>query len=113
MLHERGGGIAPGEQTRSSRLIADAPKNREISMKLAQLMLAGAMLATVPSIALAQQSQTGTVRILTRLDAPIAIRQTQDGTVGANGGGAMEQQFAASASLLDSVHAGDRVTFTT
>jgi Cu/Ag efflux protein CusF len=82
-------------------------------MKLAKLILAGAVFATVPSIALAQQSQTGTVRVINRLDGTIAIRQTQDGTVGANGGGAMEQQFAASASLLDSVHAGDRVTFTT
>jgi copper binding protein CusF len=81
-------------------------------MKLAKLILAGAVLASVPSIALAQQSQTGTVRVINRLDGTIAIRQTQDGTVGASGGGVTEQQFAASASLLDSVHAGDRVSFT-
>jgi hypothetical protein len=81
-------------------------------MKLAKLILAGAVFASVPAIALAQQSQTGTVRVINRLDGTIAIRQTQDGTVGANGG-ATEQQFAASASVLDSVHAGDRVTFTT
>jgi hypothetical protein len=101
-----------GEQTRLLLFIADAPKNREISMKLAKLILAGAMLATVPSIILAQQSQTGTVSIINRLDGTIAIRQTPSGTVGANGGGATEQQFAASASLLDSVHAGDRIAFT-
>ena len=81
-------------------------------MKLAKLILAGAMLATVPSIALAQQSQTGTVSIINRLDGTIAIKETPNGTVGASGGGATEQQFAASAALLDSVHAGDRVTFT-
>ena len=81
-------------------------------MKLAKLLLAGVMLATVPSIALAQQSSTGTISAINRLSGSIAIRQTQDGTVGASSGGATEQQFAASAALLDSVHAGDRVNFT-
>ena len=81
-------------------------------MKLAKLILAGAMLATVPSIALAQQSQTGTVRMINRLDGTIVIKQTPGGTVGASGGGATEQAFAASAAMLDSVHAGDPVTFT-
>lgn len=81
-------------------------------MKLAKLILAGAMLATVPSITLAQQSQTGTVSIINRLTGTVAIKQTPAGTVGASGGGATEQQFEASAALLDSVHAGDRVTFT-
>src|SRR5579871_3060032 len=89
------------EQTRSSRLIADAPATRETPMKLAKLILAGAMLATVPSIALAQQSQTGTVSIINRLDGTIAIKETPNGTVGASGGGVTEQQFAASAALLD------------
>ena len=81
-------------------------------MKLAKMMMAGVMLATVPSIALAQQSLTGTISAINRLSGTIVIRQTQDGTVGASGGGAMEQQFAVSAALLDSVHAGDRVNFT-
>jgi Copper binding periplasmic protein CusF len=81
-------------------------------MKLAKLMLAGAMLAAVPSITLAQQPLTGTVAMINRLDGTIAIKQTQGGTVGGSGGGATEQQFGASASLLDSVHAGDRVSFT-
>jgi Cu/Ag efflux protein CusF len=81
-------------------------------MKLAKLILAGAMLATVPSIALAQESSTGTVRMINRLSGTIAIQQTQNGTVGAGGGGATEQQFNAPAAILDSVHAGDRVTFT-
>jgi hypothetical protein len=81
-------------------------------MKLAKLMLAGAMLATAPSIALAQQSLTGTISMINRLSGTIAIRQTQSGTVGASNGGATEQQFAASTDLLDSVHAGDSVKFT-
>ena len=81
-------------------------------MKLAKMMLAGAMLAAFPSITLAQQSLTGTVSMINRLSGTIAIRQTQSGTVGASNGGATEQQFAASADVLDSVHAGDSVKFT-
>jgi copper binding protein CusF len=81
-------------------------------MKLAKLILAGVMLATVPSMALAQQSSEGMITMINRLDSTIAIKQVQEGTVGASGGGAIEQQFAASADMLDSVHAGDRVKFT-
>jgi hypothetical protein len=87
-------------------------KNREISMNLARLMLAGAMLAAVPSISLAQQSLNGTITRIDRLNGTIAIRQAQSGTVGANGGGATEQQFKAPAAMLDAVHAGDRIAFT-
>jgi len=79
-------------------------------MKLAKLIVAGAMLAAIPSIALAQDSSTGTIRMINRLSGTIAIQQTQKGTVGESG--AAEQQFNASAAQLDSVHAGDRVTFT-
>ena len=82
-------------------------------MKLAKLIVAGAMLAAAPSIALVQDSSTGTIKMINRLSGTIAIQQTPNGTVGESGGGAMEQQFNASATLLDSVHAGDRVTFTT
>jgi hypothetical protein len=82
-------------------------------MNLARTMLAGAMfVAAVPSAALAQQSLAGTVSLINRLDGTIVIRQTPSGTVGAAGGGATEQQFNAAATLLDTVHAGDRATFT-
>lgn len=80
-------------------------------MNLAKIMLAGAMLATVPSLALAQQALTGTVTTIDRIDGIIAIRQTQNGTVGAAGGGTIEQQYKAPAGVLDTVHAGDKVTF--
>jgi Copper binding periplasmic protein CusF len=65
-------------------------------MNLARLMLAGAMLAAVPSMTLAQQSLTGTITRIDRLD----------------GGGATDQQFKAPSPLLDNVHAGDRIGFT-
>ena len=80
-------------------------------MKLAKMMLAGAVLAAVPSVALAQQSLTGTVVTIDRLDGIIGIRQTQSGTVGAGGGGATDQEFKASEGLLENVHAGDKIKF--
>jgi Cu/Ag efflux protein CusF len=90
-------------------------KHREVSMKLARnlarVMLAGVMLAAVPSITLAQQSLTGTITKIDRLNGTIAIRQAQSGTVGANDGGATEQQFKVATTLLDTVHAGDRIAF--
>ena len=81
-------------------------------MNLARMMLAGAMLAAVPSMTLAQQSLTGTITTIDRLNGTIGIRQAQGGTVGADGGGATDQQFKAAGSLLDTVHAGDKVAFT-
>jgi hypothetical protein len=107
----RAGAIGP-EQNRSLRFIVNCPKNREISMKLAKMILAGAMLAAVPSVALAQQSLTGMISRIDRLNGTVVIRQAQSGTVGAGGGGATEQKFNAAAGLLDSVHAGDTITFT-
>jgi Cu/Ag efflux protein CusF len=80
-------------------------------MKLAKLVLAGAMLTFIPSVTLAQQALTGTVTTIDRISGTIAIRQAQSGTVGASGGGATEQQYKAPDGSLDKVHAGDKVTF--
>jgi hypothetical protein len=80
-------------------------------MNLAKMILAGAMLAAIPSVASAQQSLRGTITTIDRLNGTIAIQETQSGTVGASGGGATEQQFKAPAGVLDTVHAGDRVNF--
>jgi Cu/Ag efflux protein CusF len=92
------------------RFIVNCPKNREISMNLTKMMLAGAIFAAVPSVTFAQQSLTGTITTIDRLNGTIAIRQTPSGTVGANGGGATVQEFKAPGALLDTVHAGDKVT---
>jgi Cu/Ag efflux protein CusF len=80
-------------------------------MNLTKLMLAGAMLAAIPSVTLAQQSLTGTITGIDRLTGTIAIQQAQSGTVGASGGGAADQEFKAPVGLLDTVHAGDKVAF--
>ena len=79
-------------------------------MKLARRILAGSALTLISSVTLAQQPLTGTVTTIDRISGTIAIRQTQGGTVGANTDGAAEA-FKAQGSLLDAVHAGDRVKF--
>ena len=80
-------------------------------MKIAKIIFAGtATLAIIGSAALAQDAATGIITKVDRINGFIAIQQTQSGTVGANTGGAA-QDFKANGSLLDSVHAGDRVTF--
>ena len=79
-------------------------------MRLAKMILAGSMLTVISSVTLAQQPLTGTVTTIDRINGTIAIQQTQSGTVGANTGGATEQYKVQGASL-DTLHAGDKVTF--
>jgi hypothetical protein len=82
-----------------------------LARNLSSMILVGAMLNVIPSMASAQQPLTGTVTTIDRLNGTIAIQQTQSGTVGASGGGATEQRFKAATGLLDTVHAGDKVAF--
>jgi Cu/Ag efflux protein CusF len=81
-------------------------------MKIAKIALAGsAALAIVSSAALAQQPLTGRITKLDRINGTVAIQQTQNGTVGANTGGAAEEFKVRDGVSLDTWHAGDRVTF--
>ena len=80
-------------------------------MKLLRIVLAGAMLAAIPALAVAQQPLTGTIVTIDRLSGTIGIQQPQSGTVGAGGGGATEQQYKAPDGVLEKLHAGDKVTF--
>ncbi len=83
-------------------------------MKIAKIMLAGiAALAINGSAALAQQALTGTITKVDRINGTVAIQQTQNGTVGANSGGAAEEFKAPGGVSLDTLHAGDKVTFST
>ena len=79
-------------------------------MRLAQMILAGAMLAAIGSVALAQQAVIGTVTTIDRIHGTIAIQPAQGGTVGANTGAAIEE-FKAQDGLLSTLHAGDKGTF--
>ena len=78
--------------------------------------VAAAAIGMVASAAYAEDDMTGVVTQINRLNSTIAIQQVQSGTVGANGGGATGsvQEFKAKdAGMLESVHAGDRVSFST
>jgi Cu/Ag efflux protein CusF len=79
-------------------------------MRTARIILASAMAVSVclPA-AMAQQTIEGMITKINRLNGTIAIQQTQSGTVGANT--AAEEFKVQDASLLEPLHAGDRVTF--
>ncbi len=82
-------------------------------MKIAKIVLVSwAGLTLIGSAAFAQQATTGTgmVTIIDRLNETVAIRPTQDGTVGANTGTAA-LEFRTKGISLENVHAGDRVKY--
>jgi Cu/Ag efflux protein CusF len=89
-------------------------ENPEASMKAAKITLAaGAILATIGSAALAQQTTvaTGLITKIDRTTGMIAIQRTESGTVGTNTSGAGEQ-FKLQSGSLEPWHAGDRVSYT-
>ena len=79
-------------------------------MRLSKMILAGSMLTVVSSVTLAQQALTGTVTTVNRISGTIIIQQTQSGTVGASSGGTTER-FKVQAGMLNTLHAGDSVTY--
>lgn len=81
-------------------------------MKIAKIVLVGATaFAVLGPVAFAQQARTGTITQLNRLNNTVAIRQTQNGTVGANTSGAAEAFKVGSGVSLEALHAGDSVSF--
>jgi Cu/Ag efflux protein CusF len=81
-------------------------------MKITKIILAGsAALALISSAALAQQELAGTVTKVDRINRIVGIRQTPSGTVGANAGATTEEFKAQDGLSLDTLHAGDKVTF--
>jgi hypothetical protein len=82
-------------------------------MKIATIISAGAgALIILTSAALAQQAHTGIITGINRLNNTIAIRQIQNGTVGANTGDAAEEFKVQNGVSLEDWHAGDKVSFT-
>jgi hypothetical protein len=83
-------------------------------MTITKIILTGAAAVTIiSSAAWAQQSLTGTVTKIDRINGTIAIQQEQSGTVGASIGSAGEEFKAQRGVSLDDVHAGDKVTVST
>jgi hypothetical protein len=80
-------------------------------MKMARILFAGAAALAISSAALAQPTLTGTVTKVDRVNATVAIQQTQNGTGGASSGGATEVFKVEGGLLFDSLHAGDKVSF--
>jgi hypothetical protein len=81
-------------------------------MPIAKMILAGASALCILTSAASAESLTGRVMGINRLTNTISIQQTQDGTVGANGGGGAAEEFKAQDGVsLEDVHVEDRVTY--
>ncbi|TMK10511.1 MAG: copper-binding protein [Alphaproteobacteria bacterium] len=81
-------------------------------MKIAKVILAAgtAALTIIGSATLAQEALTGTLTKVDRINRTVAIQPSQSGTTGANTGAA--EEFKAQDGLsLETLHAGDKVTF--
>lgn len=85
-------------------------------MRRATMFLTGVAttVATSLSAMAAEQPQaTGLVTGINRLNGTIAIQRIQTGTVGANVSGSAEEFKVKDNGVVDDIHAGDRVTFST
>jgi Cu/Ag efflux protein CusF len=83
-------------------------------MRTAITLFAGvAAVAISLSATAAEQGATGMVTGINRLNGTIAIQRIQTGTVGANTGGAGEEFKIKDDAMMEDIHAGDRVTFST
>jgi Cu/Ag efflux protein CusF len=81
-------------------------------MKIVRNISIGAVaLVVLSSAALAQQPRTGIVTGINRLNNTVAIRQAQNGTVGANTGDVAEEFKVGNGVSLETLHAGDRVSY--
>jgi Copper binding periplasmic protein CusF len=82
------------------------------AMRFANIILAVvAALTIIGSAALAQQARTGVVTVVDRINGVVAIQPTPSGTVGANTAGGAETFKVPAGLSLDTVHAGDKVTY--
>jgi|SRR5712672_2321568 len=85
-------------------------QNPETAMKIAKIIFVGtAALVIISSAAWAEQALTGTVTKVDRINRTVAIQKS--GAIGTNTGGAAEEFKAQQDLSLDTVHAGDKVTF--
>ncbi len=83
-------------------------------MKAATITLAAvAALAWSLSAVAAEQDTTGLVTGVNRLNGTVEIKRVQNGTVGANAPGAAEEFKVKDNAMIENIHAGDRVTFST
>src|SRR3954471_4302524 len=104
--------LRPGT-TRAEAGCHQRAKSGDVAMNIAKIILAGtAALIVSTSAAVAQQAPVGTVTKVDRINRTVAVRPIESGTTGANTGGAAEEFKVQDGLSLDTVHAGDRVTYT-
>ena len=83
-------------------------------MKIPKIMLAGAAALAIVSVpAFAEQTLTGMVTRIDRINRTVSIQPIQSGTVGANTAGSAQEFKAKDGLSLDEVHAGDAVNYST
>jgi Cu/Ag efflux protein CusF len=83
-------------------------------MKAAKIVLVSvAAMSLFLPVASAQQNTSGMITKIDRLNGMVSIQPIQSGTVGANTAGTVQDFKVPDAGLLESVHAGDKVTFST
>ena len=82
-------------------------------MGTTRLIFAGAAALSMLATSALADDMNGMVTRIDRLNNTISIQQTQTGTVGgsAGGAGALQEYKAKDAAMLDTVHAGDRVSY--
>ena len=80
-------------------------------MKITPILLAGTLILGISGAARADDSQTGLVTQLNRLNNTISIKRVQDGTVGANTTNGAEQYKVKDGLSTDTLHAGDKISF--
>lgn len=83
------------------------PPERETPMTRAVMLAAALTTAMIASIAWAQQALTGIVTMVDRISGSVVIQQIPSGNDNAGG----VQRYKIQTSLLESLHAGDRVSY--
>jgi Cu/Ag efflux protein CusF len=83
----------------------------KIAKTLATILATAAAFITIGSAAWAQQALMGTITGINRLNDTVAIKQAQNGTVGANASGGAEEFKVQKGLSLEDLHAGDKVSF--
>lgn len=78
-------------------------------MKVIPTIAASITFMITSSVVPAQESQTGIVKQIDRLNGTIAIEQSQSGTTGGSAG--LVKQYKVQGSSLEELHAGDQVNF--
>jgi hypothetical protein len=95
-------------------LIWDVPENREVSMRLRQIMLAGStaviLMGTAP--AWADQTLSGLVTVVDRTTGEIVVKKDDGGTTVGSGAAAATEKFKMRDGIPESLHAGEKVTIT-